>query len=63
MVQFETHPICKTSEVCNTSALMKRFIHLSRISGKQSEGRETTLKNPTPFLLLIKVSDAINDEI
>lgn len=42
---------------------MKQFIHLPRITGKQPEGRETTLQIPTPFLLLIKISDAINDEI
>lgn len=63
MLHFETHHICKTSEVRNTPALMKQFIHLPRVSGKQPEGRETTLKIPTPFLLLVKVSDAINDEI
>lgn len=63
VLHFETHHICKTSEVCNTSALMKRFIHLPRITGKQPEGTETTLKIPTPFLLLIKIPDAIHDEI
>lgn len=63
LLHFETHHICKTSEVCNISALMKQFIHLPRITGKQPEGRETILQIPTPFLQLIKISDAINDEI
>lgn len=63
MLHFQIHHICKTSEVCNTSALMKQFIHLPRIIGKQPEGRETTLQILTPVLLLIKISDAINDEI
>lgn len=42
---------------------MKQFIHLPIITGKQPEGGKTTLQIPTLFLLLIKISDAINDEI
>lgn len=42
---------------------MKQFIRLPEITGKQPKVRETTWQISTPFQLLIKISDATNDEI